>query len=79
MALIVLLVAGTVAYAGIHALLSPAVPFVADSSRGVLVLRDAAPDPLVTLDAVILAMIGLLAVVGASSPPRRDSTVVPNR
>jgi hypothetical protein len=76
-ALIVLLVAGTAVYAGVHTLFSPIV--AVDASRGIVVVRDVAPDPIVALDAVILAMIGLLAVVGASSPPSLKSTRAPTR
>jgi uncharacterized membrane protein len=75
-ALIVLLVVGTAVYAGIHALFSPAVSAV--TSRAVILLDSAAPDRLFALDAVILTIIGLLAVVGAAGPSRRDSRVVRN-
>ena len=83
--LMVLLVVGTLAYAGIRRLTSPAaaaasVARVADVAQPVPKQNSADDaDPLVTPAAIVLAMIAALAIVGRSNPPRRESATVPHR
>ena len=84
--LIIVLVVGTLAYAGIRGLTSP-VPAAASVSRVADVAQPVpkqnAPaldsDPLVTPSAIVLAMIAALAFVGRAAPPRRESAPVPHR
>jgi hypothetical protein len=84
--LMVLLVVGTLAYAGIRRLTSPAAATVsvarlADMAQPVPKQNapDTDSDPLVTPSAIVLAMIAALAVVGRAAPSRLQSAPVQRR
>lgn len=84
--LMVLLIVGTLAYAGIRRLTSPATA-TASVARVAAVVQpmqkqnapDLDSDPLVTPSAIVLAMIAALAFVGRATPSRLQSSPVPRR
>ena len=84
--LMIVLIVGTLAYAGIRSLTSPAAA-TASASRAAAVAQSVpkqnAPaldsDPLVTPSAIVLAMIAALAFVGRAAPSRLQSSPIARR
>lgn len=84
--LMIVLVVGTLAYAGIRRLTSPAAA-TASAARAADVAQpvpkqnapDLDSDPLVTPSAIVLAMIAALAFVGQAAPSRLQSSPVVRR